>query len=138
MSTSKSIHKGKNIVLWSNFWGAIASQDSATMNFDADLIELAADENGFRRYTKGKKGVSISLSGLMLINEGLIAASIKGIYDELVSVEDDFFELRYEFTATGEYIKIPCLVERFAPNGDGTGYATYSATFKGSGSPTWV
>jgi len=137
--SSQNIHIGKNIILWSSINGDIAAQDSATFNINNELIELAANSDGFRRYTTGKKDATISLSGLLLINPELFEVdySIKSLFDVITrNVNEDFF-IRYEITQTGEKIEIPVLITSFVLNGDSTGYATYSAEFKGNGTPIW-
>lgn len=124
------IHKGKNIVLYSSFWGDIAMCDSCSISFNQELIETAATENGARQYVKGKRDTNISSSGLLLINDNLLDTSITGMYNEITSNDDDVFFIRFEFTQTGQYIQCPCFVSSLDYNGENTGYGTWSASFQ--------
>ena len=128
-----NIHKGKNIVLYSSFWGDIAMCDSCSVSFNQELIETAATTNGARQYVKGKRDATVSSSGLLLINDGLIDTSITGMYNEITDNEDDVFLIRFEFTQTGQYIQCPCLISSLEYNGESTGYGTWSASFQVTG-----
>ncbi len=135
--SNKNVHLGENIILWSSSAGDFAYQDSCSIDFNQELIELTATQGGQRRYTKGKRDARISLTGLLAINNFLIDNSIKNLFDLYNSLDDNIITIKFEYATTGEYIEAPCIIQSFNYSGDSTGYGTYSATLQVTGDVLW-
>lgn len=123
-----AIHEGKRIVLFLD-GTELGFQDSVTLNIDSDMLELAADANGYREYLPDKIGGSISCSGLAGIVNGMIDNFSLG--NALKNRTLLAFNITYE--QTGQAITGNCYCSNWSPNGDATGYGTYSATLQITG-----
>lgn len=125
-------------MLWSSLYGDIAFAESCRISVNVEMIETAATSNGARQYVKGKSESTISISGLIGLENDAIDTSIDGWFDQVINNTNDVFRLRFEFTKTGQYKEVPCLSSSFEYNSENTGYASYSVSFQGTGDITQV
>ena len=123
-----AIHEGKRIVLFLN-GTELGFQDSVTLNIDADMLELAADSDGYRQYLPDKIVGSISCSGLA----GIVNGQIDNFSLANALKNRTMLSFNVDFETTGQSITGNCFCSNWSLNGDATGYGTYSATLQITG-----